>query len=88
MEKTSQRLYQMQYLYVEEISVPETSPPIIVVGCIASLEDILVELGLNNHLKNFEDEGVDIDMLLSLKSTFEIKDCLKEIGIKRFGDRH
>ena len=56
--------------------------------CETTLEDILNELDLSIYLKNFQDEGVDMDMLLSMTTSFEIKDCLKEIGIKRFGDRH
>ena len=53
----------------------------------AELRDILDELNFINLLENFESEGVDLEVLKSMGKD-DIKDCLKEVGIKRFGDRH
>ena len=52
-----------------------------------SIETILKEIGLKNLLKNFISEGVDFDMLVKLNDS-NLKECFKEIGINRFGDRH
>ena len=52
-----------------------------------TLENMLKELGLSNLLENFAAEGVDMDMLKSL-SNEDTKECMKEVGVKRFGDRH
>ena len=52
-----------------------------------SLEKILKDLGLENLLINFVSEGVDIDMLTTMDHK-NLKECLSEIGITRYGDRH
>ena len=41
---------------------------------------------LNISLSNLY-EGVDMDMLISLNNT-DMKDCMRDVGIKRFRDRH
>lgn len=51
------------------------------------LKDILRDLNLVNLLENFENEGVDLDLLISMDKD-DLKDCLKEVGVKRFGDRY
>jgi hypothetical protein len=51
------------------------------------LEDMLEEMGLSNLLENFVAEGVDMDMLKSLNNE-DMKEYMKEVGVKRFGDRH
>ena len=48
---------------------------------------MLKELGLEFLHKTFENENVSMEMLLSM-SVDDLKECMKEIGIKRFGDRH
>ena len=52
-----------------------------------SIETILKEIGLESLLTNFISEGLDFDMLVKL-SDANLKECSKENGIKRFGDRH
>ena len=52
-----------------------------------TIENILVEKGWKSISENFTNEGVDLKMLLSFEEE-DLKDCLKEIGIKRFGDRY
>ena len=53
----------------------------------AELKDNLDELNLINLLEIFESEGVDLEVLKSMEKD-DIKDCLREVGVKRFGDRH
>ena len=53
----------------------------------ASLKNILTELKLEAFLESFEREGVDMEDILTMDEN-EIKDCLKEIGMTKFGDRH
>ena len=52
-----------------------------------TLQSMLNELGLTNLIENFESEGVDLKMLISLNKADQ-KECFKEVGVKRFGDRH
>ena len=52
-----------------------------------SLEEMLKEIKLENLLHNFVSEGMDMEILLTMDEN-DIKECLREIGIKRFGDRH
>ena len=52
-----------------------------------SLTNMLKELDLENLLENFVSDGVDLAMLLSFNNT-DMKECMKDIGIRRFGDRH
>ena len=52
-----------------------------------SMTDLLKELNLEIYLNKFVSEGVNMKMLLSFNS-FDMKDCMKELGIHRFGDRH
>ena len=65
------------------VSAPKSAkedPPV-------TLKSMLSELGLSHFLENFESEGVDLKMLISLNKDDQ-KECFKEIGVKRFGDRH
>ena len=52
-----------------------------------TLEQMLENLGLSNLYEKFISEGVDMDMLISLNNK-DMKECMTEVGIKRFGDRH
>ena len=52
-----------------------------------TIENMLDDIGLKNLEEHFLSEGVDAKMLLGFDLE-ELKNCLKEIGIKRFGDRH
>ena len=52
-----------------------------------TMEELLNELDLGSLLTCFVSEGVDLAML-KLMDNVDVKECLKEIGIKRFGDRH
>ena len=52
-----------------------------------NLETMLKDLDLENLFENFVAEAVDLKMLLSFNES-DMKDCMKDIGIKRFGDRH
>ena len=54
---------------------------------LVTLDDILHELKLEELKNNFDKERVDIDVLLSLNEE-EMKECLREVGMSRFGDRH
>ena len=53
----------------------------------ASLQDILKDIKLENLLENFNSNGIDLNFILSLNKS-DLKDCLMEIGISRFADRH
>ena len=55
--------------------------------CPVSLEDLLNEIKLSHFMDSFIREGVDMDLLLSLNDG-DMKECLKEVGMSRFGDRH
>ena len=59
----------------------------VTLSSLVDLKDVLKDLNLDSLLRNFESEGVDLDLLITLDKA-EIKDSLKEIGVKRFGDRH
>ena len=50
------------------------------------LATILTELKLEHLLNNFVSEGVNLEMLVFMNST-DLKECLKEVNVKRFGDR-
>ena len=52
-----------------------------------TLQSMLNELGLTNLIENFESEGVDLKMLISLNKADQ-KECFKEVGVKRFVDRN
>ena len=52
-----------------------------------SVRQMLKEMNLENLLANFESQGVDMKMLISFDDA-AMKECMKEIGINRFGDRH
>ena len=51
------------------------------------LKDVLIDLDLVSFHSNFESEGVDLDILKSLDKD-DLKECLREVGVNRFGDRH
>ena len=53
-----------------------------------NLETVLKDLDLENILETVLDEAVALKMLLSFNESDSMKDCIKDIGIKRFGDRH
>ena len=55
--------------------------------CPVSLEDLLNEIKLSHFMDSFIREGVDMDLLLSLNDG-DMKECLKEVGMSRFGERH
>ena len=69
---------------IYDIDIPVTE---LAAENVLTLEDMLKELGLSNLLENFTAEGVDMDMLKSLNNE-EMEECMKEVGVKRFGDRH
>ena len=52
-----------------------------------SISSILEKVNLLEHQKCFTDENVSLEMLLDMSEN-TIRDCLKDIGILRFGDRH
>ena len=52
-----------------------------------TLTAILREINLDHLLDNFLNEGVDLDMLVCMTSS-DLKECLKEVNINRFGDRY
>ena len=53
-----------------------------------NLETKLKELCLEIFFENFVAEAIDLKMLLILFNESDMKECMKDIGIKRFGDRH
>ena len=53
----------------------------------SNIKNLLTDLKLENLLINFESNGIDVDFLLSLEKE-DLKDCLNEIGVNRFADRH
>ena len=50
------------------------------------MQTFLRHLELESLIEIFQSEGVDLPMLLAFNET-EMKECMKDIGIKRFGDR-
>ena len=48
---------------------------------------MLEKVGLSNLSIKFDEQGVDLDMLIGLNND-DMKECMKEVGINRFGDRH
>ena len=66
----------------------ETPEPSIVHPKVNTIEDFLKGIGLENHTEKFITEGVDLNMLFSFETKEELVYCLKEVGIKRFGDRY
>ena len=53
----------------------------------SNIKNLLTDLKLENLLINFESNGIDVDFLLSLEKE-DLKDCVNEIGVSRFADRH
>ena len=53
---------------------------------ISPLSDILKKLDLHHFMKSFIKEGVNLDIILTLNDN-DMKECLREIGMVRFGDR-
>ena len=52
-----------------------------------SIAQMLEKVGLSNLSIKFDEQGVDLDMLIGLNND-DMKECMKEVGINRFGDRH
>ena len=52
-----------------------------------SIAQMLEKVGLSNLSIRFDEQGVDLDMLIGLNND-DMKECMKEVGINRFGDRH
>ena len=52
-----------------------------------NFEEILKDIKLGNLLDNFVSEGMDMEILLTMNAN-DIKECIREILVKRFGDTH
>ena len=52
-----------------------------------NFEEILKDIKLGNLLDNFVSEGLDMEILLTINANY-IKECIREILVKRFCDRH
>ena len=65
--------------------IPEVAQDKVIQAKKHTIGSLLGVLGLD-RLKTLP-EGVDMEMLLSLNRD-DLKDCLKDVGVLRFGDRH
>ena len=51
------------------------------------VESILKDINLEHLLETFEAVAVDLKMLLSFNKS-DMNECMKDVGIKKFGERH
>ena len=53
----------------------------------ANLEDFLASLGLFKHKESFEEQEVDLNMMIEMDEE-DVKECLKAVKVHRYGERN
>ena len=53
----------------------------------ANLEDFLASLGLVKHKESFEEQEVDLNMMIELDEE-DVKEWLKAVNVHRYGERY